>query len=461
MEESLNLGIISLLPIVVLFVLIFITKRMLLSLTAASLVGAVLIGRASFASVWLLKVQEAFMEGTIGYLILLLALFGILIALLDYSGAVFEFANWLAKYANTRRKALIITYILGWLIFVDDYLNNLAVSTAMKKLCDKHGIPRTMLGYVVNSTAAPVCILIPISTWAVFYSGLFEEFGVVRNGSGMSAYIAGIPFLFYGWISLVVCLLLVLGVLPMIGLIKKDNQLAKETGVVCSVERNLDGAEITTTNSQNAEGEVLKKNPIKFILPLLLLIGLTVLTGDVLIGCMGAIVVVGAIMVFDKRFNLGDIFDNAYKGVASMASITCVITMALTLVGINTSTGLPDFVVATLTPILNSAVLPAIVFGFCAVYSYFGGGFWDMSLLFMPIVVPLAIALNLDPLMSCAALVCAATAGSTTYVAGDAIMITSRAVDIKPFYQMLATLPYAIISYVLSVIAFVIAGFVI
>ncbi len=88
-----DLGILSLLPIAVLFILIFTTKRMLLSLTVATLVGSVLLGGINgFAAVWLEKVQAAFMAGTLGYLLLLLALFGILIALLDVSGAVSEFA---------------------------------------------------------------------------------------------------------------------------------------------------------------------------------------------------------------------------------------------------------------------------------------------------------------------------------------------------------------------------------
>jgi tetracycline resistance efflux pump len=130
-------GILTLLPIAVLFILIFTTKRMLLSLTVASLVGSLLLGGIKgFAGVWLEKVQAAFSAGTLGYLILLLALFGILIALLDSSGAVTEFASWLSKYANTKKKALLITYLLGWLIFVDDYLNNMAIATAMKKVAE-------------------------------------------------------------------------------------------------------------------------------------------------------------------------------------------------------------------------------------------------------------------------------------------------------------------------------------
>lgn len=142
-----------------------------------------------------------------------------------------------------------------------------------------------------------------------------------------------------------------------------------------------------------------------------------------------------------------------------MVAICTLITMTMTLVEVNTATGMADYVVETLKPFLNGAYLPALVFGFCAVYSYFGGGFWDMAMIFIAIVVPLANGLGVDPLPSCAALVCASAAGSTTYVCGDAVMVSSRAVDIKPYYQMQGTLPYAIISYILTTIAFLVVSF--
>lgn len=454
-----NLGIISLLPIVVLFVLIFTTKRMLLSLTVASFVGAILLGGLNFASVWLAKVQEAFTAGTLGYLFLLLALFGILIALLDRSGFVLEFANWMGKFANTRKKALLVTYLLDWLICVDDYLHNMTVSTAMKRLCDKHKVPRTLFGYIVNCTAAPVCILIPISTWAVFYSGIFEQYNVTVNGSGLTAYVSGLPYLFYGWFSVIMVLLVILGVVPLMGLTRKDNKRAMETGIVCSKEESLHDEDVMGGDKTEDEAEALKHNPIKFLIPLVTIIAITVVTKDCMLGCMGAIAMTFIIILICKSMKLTEIFDTAFQGVSSMVSICCIIAVALTLVQINTETGMPDYVVSVLTPLLNGAVFPAIVYGFCAVYSYFGGGFWDMSMIFMPIVVPIATALGMNPLLPCMALVCAAATGSTAYVAGDAMMLTSSAVETKPFYQMKAILPYAAINYGLSVIAFLIAGF--
>ena len=454
-----ELGVLSLLPIVVLFVLIFTTKRMLLSLTCASLVGSILLGGLGFAQVWLEKVQTAFMAGTVGYLFLLLALFGILISLLDTSQAVTQFAAWLTKYANTRKKALLITYVLGWLIFLDDYLNNMAVATAMKRVADSHKIPRTLLGYVINSTAAPVCVLIPISTWAVFYAGLFEDFGITVDGTGTGAYLACIPYLFFAWIMLALLLLVIFGVFPLIGVTKKHNQIALETGVVCSADVNMDGEEITAPSLVEAAADGIRPTPWNFLIPLAVLVAVTILSGvDVMTGCMAGIAVLVAMTLARKKLTLTGVFNAAYEGVCSMVLICAIIVVALTLVEINSSTGMSDFVVSTISPYLNGALLPAIVFGFCAVYSYFGGGFWDMSMVFMPIVIPLAQALNVDPILPCAALVCAACAGSTTYVCGDAVMISSRAVDIKPIYQMLATLPYAVICYVITIIAFIAAG---
>lgn len=458
-----ELGVLSLLPMLVLFVLIFTTKRMLLSVTAATLTGSILIGGWGFAATWLEKVQAAFAGGTLGYLMLLLALFGILIALLDASGAVSEFAMWLSKYANTKKKALFITFLLGLLIFIDDYLNNMAIATAMKKLCDSHRIPRTFLGYVINSTAAPVCILVPISTWAVFYSGLFEDFGVAPEGQGAAVYTSALPYMFFAWATVIIIVLVILGVIPKLGITKEHFELAERTGIVCPAEAAYDGKEIVAPDFEAIKKENAGQNahPWNFLIPLVVLIVVTLVCDiNVMIGCMASIAVTAILMLVERKIKIDALFDNAYNGVASMAAICTIITMTMTLVEVNNETGMADFVVSALKPVLNGQFLPVIVFAFCAVYSYFGGGFWDMAMIFMAIVVPLANGLGVDPLLPCAALVCASAAGSTTYVCGDAVMVSSRAVDIKPYYQMKGTLPYAFIAYIVTCIGFFVVSFI-
>lgn len=453
-----QLGALSLLPIAILFVMIFTTKRMLLSLTCASLVGAILLSPMGFVSTWLGKVQEAFMAGTLGYLFLLLALFGILINLLDKSGAAVEFANWMSRFANTRRKALLLTYIIGWLLFVDDYLHNMALGAAMKKICDKHKISRTLLGVMVNGSAATVCVMVPISTWSVFYSGYFEDLGVAASGQGLSAYISAIPLLFYPIALLVLLLLLALGVFPLIGLTKKDAKLAQETGVVCTAERHNEGVAITANS--DADEQEISGNPIWFILPMAAIITLTILTGNCMVGCIGAILVTGFIIVGRRTLSLSAVFDASFQGVNSMVPVCCIIAVSLTMVEINKATGMADFVVSVLTPLLRSAAFafPAIVFAFMGIYVFFVGGAWDMSMIFMPIVIPVAVDIGVNPILASAVIVSVAAASSTIYVASDATLLTSASCEIKSQYQMQAMLPYAVICYVVSIVAYLAAG---
>lgn len=130
------------------------------------------------------------------------------------------FSKILDKLCRGPKSTLIITWIMGILIFVDDYLNIMTLSICMKKETDKHRIPREALSYVIDSTGAPVCALLPFSTWAVFFSGLFfAEAGVpeLGYGSGISTFYRVIPFVFYAIAAVVIVPLFALSVIPPMG----------------------------------------------------------------------------------------------------------------------------------------------------------------------------------------------------------------------------------------------------
>jgi Na+/H+ antiporter NhaC len=168
---------------------------------------------------------------TLQWLILVIAMFGMLIALFERSGAVQDFGRWAGKYIQTKRQAMLGTAGLGMVIFLDDYLHNLAVSTTMKGITDRLGIPRIQLGYVVNSLAASFCILVPLSSWAVYFGALLENEGIVgKDGTGISAYISAIPLAFYGWMAVLMVFLQILGVVPKIGSIKRATIRAEQSG---------------------------------------------------------------------------------------------------------------------------------------------------------------------------------------------------------------------------------------
>lgn len=311
---------------------------------------------------------------------------------------------------------------------------------------------------MVNGSAATVCVLIPISTWGVFYSGYFEELGVAAAGQGLSTYISAIPMMFYPIIMLVILLLLAFGVFPLIGQTKRDNKLAQETGIVLSKEFSNKGVDIVAGDADE-EAET-KGSPIWFILPMAAIIALTIITGDCMIGCMGAILVTGIIILARKTQTIIELLDAGFQGIASMVPVCCVIAVALTMVEINKATGMTEFVVNVMTPLLKSSAFafPAIVFAFMGIYVFFVGGAWDMSMVFMPIVVPVAMNIGVNPVLACAAMVGVAAASSGIYVASDATMLTSASCEMQPQYQMRSMLPYALIAYALTIVAYLIAG---
>ena len=141
------------------------------------------------------------------WVMLVCLLFGGLIRLLTDSKGSFGFAKYISRLCNTKRKTLITTFIMGILIFVDDYLNVLSIGTCMIWISDNQILPRETLAYMLDSTGAPVCVLLPFSTWAVFYASLFFEQDSVKAlgvTSGIQAYVKAIPFCFYPIITLII-----------------------------------------------------------------------------------------------------------------------------------------------------------------------------------------------------------------------------------------------------------------
>ena len=144
------------------------------------------------------------------YVILICGLFGSLVALLTASKGSFGFTKIVSKLCNSERKTLFTTFILGILIFVDDYLNVLSIGTAMKGTYDKKKVPREALAYLLDSTGAPVCVLIPFSSWAAYFGAIFLQQDCVKKlagGSLMKTYMMAIPYCVYPIVALLIVFL--------------------------------------------------------------------------------------------------------------------------------------------------------------------------------------------------------------------------------------------------------------
>ena len=452
-------GALALLPIATILVVSVLTRRTLLALFSGTLVGALLVGGWDFVDSWIEYFTISMSDETVQWLVLVVALFGMLIAVFNVSGAVRDFALWAERFVNSKRKSLIATWVLTIILFIDDYLNALTVGTSMKAVTDRYHVPRTMVGTIIKMTSAPIAVIIPFSTWAVFFAALLEQGGVTVNGSGMGAYLQGLPFVFFGWIALAVGLLLAVGVLPAWGTLKQDVARAMESGDTLPLNTTAEEREFELAGGSGAGS----KNPLpfNFLIPVAVLVAVTILSGvDIVKGSAAALVVAILLALMQRKVKIKQTLTAAFDGILSMGFVMVLTILAFMVQHVNMDLKLVDWVISVTEPAMTGALLPAVVFLVCGVYAYATGSFWDLAAVITPIVLPLSMAMDVDPILAGAAVFSGAALGSTTCLYGDGIILASQSVGVKPVNLMTAILPYAGIAAALSFVAYLITGFV-
>jgi tetracycline resistance efflux pump len=180
-----HFGLISVIPTIVVVTTAVMTHRPVAALLAGVVIGIAILSPGNIIGALSDITLGVMQDETIGWVIMVCGLMGSLIYILIKTGGAFAFANRMAQKANTRNKALMVTWFLGMVMFIDDYLNAIAIGNSMKKVTDGFKVSRAMLSYVVDSTAAPTCVIVPISTWAVFFAGVLESVNVADVGEGM------------------------------------------------------------------------------------------------------------------------------------------------------------------------------------------------------------------------------------------------------------------------------------
>jgi Na+/H+ antiporter NhaC len=290
-DGSINIGLFSVIPAIFLILYIFITKRILEALILASLMCFVFSDGTNFLAAFNEGLTSVMMNEDTAWLIIVCGLMGSIIRLIEKTGGSFAFGDFVARHSKTRKGALLWTYLLGIIIFIDDYLNSLTVGSCMSPITDKHKVSREELTYIVDSTAAPVCVLLPISTWAVFASRLFVANGLTTEQDALKYFIKTIPFNFYAWIALIIVLLVIFRVIPPIGRMKKADDRVKKGGPLAPAN-----SEKMDIRGGKQEEEINHGKMIDFALPIACLIISTILC-DVNMQ-MGVIITLGFMFFF-------------------------------------------------------------------------------------------------------------------------------------------------------------------
>lgn len=465
----------SLIPPVVAIVLALITKEVYSSLFVGILIGGVFWSGFRFEK----TITHVFQDGIVGVLsdsynvgiLVFLVVLGIMVCMMNKAGGSAAFGRWASKHIKTRVGAQLTTILLGVLIFIDDYFNCLTVGSVMRPVTDQHNVSRAKLSYLIDATAAPVCIIAPISSWAAAVTGF------VKGEDGFSIFIRAIPYNFYAILTVVMMVAIVV--------------LKFDYGPMKLHEKNAVKGDLYTTEDRpyaTAENEMEegKGNVIDLVLPILVLIVCCIIgmiyTGGFFSGTgfvkafSGSDASVGLMLGSFFAFIITVIFYAVRRVLSFSASMSCVpegfkamvpailiLTFAWTLKAMTDSLGAAEFVANGMQKAAGGLVslLPAIIFLVGCFLAFATGTSWGTFGILIPIVVAVFSGTNEQMMIiSISACMAGAVCGDHCSPISDTTIMASAGGQCNHVNHVTTQLPYAITAAIVSCVSYVIAGFV-
>lgn len=398
MDPVTNFGILSLLPALVAVILAFVTREAVFSLLMGVLVGILITGQNILFGFTGLT-QSALGNADFIWVLSIEVFVGIMIAFFQKSGAINAFSKSLDKMNLKARGAQVAAWLLGIFIFFSDYFSPLYVGTVMRDITDKAKVSREKLAYICDSTSAPVCTIIPFSSWGVYMAGLLVGIGAfVDKDVAMNAVVKMVPYNFYGILSVAMVGLIAIGIIPDFGPMKKAEDRTRETGKVMNDgARPLLGKEFS---------EIVPKEGIKpsllinFFAPALIIISITLGTyifmgsAKTLEGFVAAVAFQFVMMLIQKMGTVVELIETAVQGIKGIISAVIILALAYSLNSISKELGTANYVISIASAWMTPALLLVFTFIIGAFISFFTGTSWGTYAILTPIVIPMAFDLT-------------------------------------------------------------------
>lgn len=424
----------------------------------------------------------------VGILVFLVVL-GAIVSLMNKAGGSAAFGQWASKHVKTKRGAQIATILLGILIFIDDYFNCLTVGSVMRPITQRHGVTKEKLAYLIDSTAAPVCVISPISSWAAAVSGF-----VTGDENGLALFCKAIPYNFYALFTLLFMFAIVAINFDFKSMSKYDARWREW------YERTNGGKidEVSGTKLQLAEhgvgadqtGKTGHRGTVAdLVLPILMLIvfctvGMVYSGGffqpssdnyhhfvdsfaasnasvGLVIGSLTALILSVTMFTVRKTLPFDEAMSSLIKGFEAMVPAILILTLAWTLKSMTDSLGAAAYV----SDVVSSSaghlqmLLPAIIFVVAALLAFATGTSWGTFGILIPICVavfPAAAPLRVISISACMA---GAVCGDHISPISDTTIMASAGASCKHVHHVSSQLPYALTVATVSFLTFVVAGF--
>ena len=462
----------SLVPAIVAIALALITKEVYSSLFIGILIGGVFYSGLSFTGFFTHVFQDGFITQlsdsyNVGILLFLVVL-GIMVALMNKAGGSAAFGNWAKKHIKSKVGAQIATICLGVMIFIDDYFNCLTVGSVMRPVTDKYKVSREKLAYLIDATAAPICIIAPISSWAAAVSGFVSE-----GENGLALFIKAIPFNFYALFTIFIMLAMVL--------------MKTEYGKMSKYEKAL---QMMSEADYEEESPIGNGKVIDLVFPIVTLIVMCTLgmiysggfftEGDtqwnfidsfansdasvgLVLGSFGTLIITVLVYVVRKVLPFKECMSCVPDGFKAMVPAIIILSLAWTLKAMTDSLGAKDFVAGLVSGSAAGLMnfLPAIIFLIACGLAFATGTSWGT----FGILIPICIAVfpeSTDALrvISISACMAGAVCGDHCSPISDTTIMASAGAQCNHVNHVNSQLPYALAVAAISFVTYIIAGFV-
>ena len=483
--ELIKLALRALLPAIVAIVLALISKEVYSSLFVGIVTGGVIYAAINgpVEQVGVGALEHVFKDGIIASLsdpynvgiLVFLVFLGIIVALMNKAGGSAAFGNWASEHVHSRVGSQLATIGLGVLIFIDDYFNCLTVGSVMRPVTDRQKISRAKLAYLIDATAAPVCIIAPISSWAAAVSGFAP-----KDTNGLMLFIRAIPYNYYALLTIVMMVTMVV--------------LKIEFGPMARHEANAKKGDIFTVEppvkTENEEKTDKKGKVIDLVIPVVVLILCCVIgmlytggffSGESFVnafansdasvglayGSFGGIVFTVIFYLVRKILNFKDCMSSIEEGFKAMVSPILILTLAWSLKAMTDSLGAAEYVAEIVDRSKGSfiGIMPAVIFLIACLLSFATGTSWGTFGILIPITLRAFSLTDADPAKATLAIICVsacmagAVCGDHCSPISDTTIMSSAGAQCNHIAHVSTQLPYALTAAGISFLTYLIAGF--
>lgn len=470
----------ALVPPIIAIVLALITKEVYSSLVIGIIVGGVIYAGGNFETTMSHVLIDGFVSNiadsyNMGILLFLIIL-GAMVAMMNKAGGSAAFGRWTFKHIKSRTGAQLVTILLGILIFIDDYFNCLTVGSVMRPVTDKHNVSRAKLSYLIDATAAPVCIIAPISSWAAAVAGFANAAGAE---SGIKLFIEAIPYNFYALLTIVMMIFLAITGLDY-GPMKLHEDNAKNGDLFTSgMIQDVDDMKV------NEKGRVCDLVVPIIVLIITCVIGMIYSGGfftsgedgyhnfitafsnsDASVGLVygSSIALIFTIIFFLIRrvINFKEIMASVPEGFKAMVPAIMILACAWTLKAMTDSLGAKIFISRLVESSAGKLdfILPAIIFAIAVGLSFATGTSWGTFGILIPIVLSVFDSSNPMMIIAISACMAGAVCGDHCSPISDTTIMASAGAQCDHINHVSTQLPYALTVAGVSFVSYIIAGLV-